>query len=188
MKRIFCVLMCALFALGAVLFTGCASSEEQNSEKLAAPVVSVADDGLAYWDKVEGAIGYEYKINDGKATRVGETTTSIMLFGSEKIVVRAIAVSEANNSDWSEEVRTKQIAQLPKPTLNVAKYGDSTFVTWTKDPRAITYMYRLNADEEKEIGADELGIQIGAQDTLYIKAVGDGISYANSDWAIVKPE
>lgn len=180
--------MCALLTLGTVLFAGCASSEEQSGEKLATPVVTVADDGLASWDKIEGAIGYEYKINDGKATRVSETTTSIMLFGSEKIVVRAIAVSEANSSDWSEAVHTKEIAQLPKPTLNVAKYGDSIFVTWTKDPRAITYMYRLNADEEKKIGADELGIQIGAQDTLYIKAVGDGISYINSDWAIVKPE
>lgn len=191
MKKFFGVLLCALFTLCALLMVGCTPKEAPPvvaSSKLTTPVVTIDEYGFARWQAVEGAVAYEYKINDGKAVKLEAGETAIKIVGSEKIVVRALAQNASFHSDWSAEAGMAQRPQLPKPTLNVSKYGDVVFVTWEKDARAVSYVYRLNNDAEKPIGADEIGLQIGTQDTLYVKAVGDGEDYLDSDWAIVKPD
>ena len=185
-------LLCVLLTLGALFLVGCNKEQEQSSSsvvgELKVPTITIDADGIASWGAIEGAVAYEYKINDGKAIRVEATITKIKVVGTESISVRAIGDGKATTSSaWSEPVRAS-VPQLAKPTLSVQIIGDMAFVTWEKDEHALSYKYRLNAEGEKTLDGDALGMQIGVGDTLYVCAIGDGISYLDSDWAIVKPE
>lgn len=65
------------------------------------PVVEIDDEGNATWAEVANAVGYTYKINDGKEQNT--TNRSVKLQDGETIVVKAISGDAAYvNSDYSD--------------------------------------------------------------------------------------
>ena len=70
-------------------------------EKLAAPAVSISDEGVASWNAVENATGYVYKINGGE--EVETTETSVSLNDGDEIIVKAKGNGETyDDSDYGQ--------------------------------------------------------------------------------------
>ena len=183
MKRILGIILCAL-----MIFTFCACSDDENEGgTLATPVVTVNESNVASWEAIKGAVYYEYQIGDEEPVRVGASTTKIQILIGEKIKVRAIGDGEIYfDGEWSAIATTTAIPQLPKPTLEAQVFDTQIIVTWKKDPRAISYEYRLNSDTDQPFDNDEVGLLITQGDKLYVRAKGDGVNYLDSDWAEMK--
>ena len=72
---------------------------ESGKIKLATPVVTISQSGLASWDSVANASEYEYTIN---GTTVGKTThTNIQLEAGQTIFVKALGTGNYTDSDPS---------------------------------------------------------------------------------------
>ena len=183
MKRLLSVLLCALFVLCLV---GCSDDE---GGRLGTPSVTISDKNIASWQAISGALGYEYKINDGEAISLDKDITKIQLVESESISVRAIGDGEKyTDSDWSETVHAGSVPKLPAPVIEKTVVGEQVLLTWKADERATGYVYRINDGAEATLDSDALGYMVSISDTFYLRAKGDGVSYTDSDWATIKPE
>ena len=72
-------------------------------DKLATPVVTVSDKGIASWAPIANAIGYRYRIGDGE--EMTTTETEIQLKAGDVLRVSAIGDGiDYTDSDYSESV------------------------------------------------------------------------------------
>lgn len=107
MKRILSLLL--LLALCLCCFAACGgddnkkNGENKKAKQLSAPFVKKGD-GVATWEKVENASGYEINIS-GKIVSVDANTTSYPLHHNEVLKVRAVGDGKNyKTSEWSNSV------------------------------------------------------------------------------------
>ena len=184
MKKIACFILClvCLFSLT------CCKDDEDTVHTLSVPVVTIDEQGTASWEPVEGAISYEYKIDDGDARIVDASICKVLLLAGESICVRALGDNEVYlDSQWSENVTFGESNKLATPKVTKAEFGDSHIkVSWELDPLATSYEYRLNSSSDTPLEKGVSSFLIGKGDTFYVRAKGNE-KYIDSDWAIVRP-
>lgn len=186
MKRVFCLILCML----SILFVAsCGDNEDESSndigQLLNTPALSINENGTVSWEAIDGAIGYEYKINDGSIISVDKDTLKLQLLPGESVVVRAKADgSERLDSEWSEAIKNENAARLSKPVLKKTVVGAQILVSWDAIPNASGYEYRLNDSAETPL--DATSFLVNAGDTFYVRANGDDVNYLDSAWAILE--
>ena len=109
MKRILSIFL--TIALCIFCFVACGGDddnnkngkENKNAKQLSAPVVTKGE-GVATWEKVENASGYEISINKNIIS-VDANTTSYPLHDNEVLKVRAVGDGKNyKTSEWSNSV------------------------------------------------------------------------------------
>lgn len=112
---------------------------ESGKIKLATPVVTISQSGLASWDSVANASEYEYTIN---GTAVGKTThTNIQLEAGQTIFVKALGTGNYTDSDPSA------IQKYEKPCEHVDADNDGKCDKCGKDT-AINECDHIDANDD----------------------------------------
>lgn len=173
MKKLLCVALCLALAL---TFFACGEDTD------AVPVISIDESGIASWQEIKGAKGYEYKINDGDVVSVSADVTSLQLISKESIQVRAVFKNSVG--EWSEVAVCLFAKTLPTPVLKLKAIGGQILVSWEVDKNAVSYEYTLNGSAETPILSTSF--LINATDTFRLRAKGDGEVYLDSGWASSK--
>lgn len=154
--------------------------------KLSAPQISVNGDGLASWGEVANATGYIYKIND-ETTEHSAEELSYQLSNGHKISVKATGAEGWFDSDWATAtyIDATKLIKLATPEVTVEEIvaGTSGIAIWKAVDNATGYAYRINGDEEQKVSSSVLSCGLKANDTVTVKALGDGVIYADSEWA-----
>ena len=154
--------------------------------KLDKPVVTVNESGLATWAAVSNADAYAVKVNGG--TPVETEATQYQLANGDKIQVKAISDSaDYTESDWSDEVTyTKTEPQPPvnpvkldKPVVTISEAG---VASWVADTNASSYKYKIGENGEEKV-AEGNSVTLTDGQSIYVKAIGDGTNYTDSDWS-----
>lgn len=150
---------------------------------LETPVVTLSSNGIASWEPVLNATGYACKIN--AATISYTSNLSITLSNNDTLVVMALGdnVNYAN-SDWSNSVTYKEdviieLTKLETPVITLASDGNAT---WEKVNNAIKYEVCLNG-EFFYVDSTSVGIKLEYEESLKIRAIGDGVTFESSDWS-----
>ena len=113
---------------------------ESGKIKLATPVVTISQSGLASWDSVANASEYEYTIN---GTTVGKTThTNIQLEAGQTIFVKALGTGNYTDSDPSV------IQKYEKPCEHVDTDNDGKCDKCGKDT-AINECDHIDANDDE---------------------------------------
>lgn len=113
---------------------------ESGKIKLATPVVTISQSGLASWDSVANASEYEYTIN---GTTVGKTThTNIQLEAGQTIFVKALGTGNYTDSDPSA------IQKYEKPCEHVDADNDGKCDKCGKDT-AINECDHIDANDDE---------------------------------------
>ena len=181
MKKIYCLILCVLCLFCIV------SCKGGDPVTLSTPNPSINEDSMLQWQSVEGATGYEYKINGGEAVRVGSDTLKIKLLPGESACVRAIGDGESHlDSEWSEQVKVAGLSTLAKPKLKATSVGSQVLVSWDAVENASGYEYKLNNGDIIYISATSFFLN--ASDTFAVRANGDGVNYLDSAWATLEPQ
>ena len=135
-----------------------------------------------YWNSVDYAQGYNYKIGeDGEVN----TTRSYYLALSEiptgeKLYVQAYAEG-CTSSEWV--MIYHNVTKLATPEVTVS--GGTA--SWTAIENAEGYLYRINGGEE--IATTALSVSgLEAGDTITVCASTDEFGYGNSDWSEIKTQ
>lgn len=111
------------------------------------------DDGYVIWDAVEGAVGYDVKVN-GSVKRVKET--KYQLTGSEQTRISVIPVGDPNKKCFSEWSQEQTYTLLPRPGLRwdtqfAMDGAPAKSLVWNSDSRADSYAIELTKpDGSKE--------------------------------------
>lgn len=146
-----------------------------------APAVTINASGLATWAAVENATGYVYKIND--AAPVETTTRSVQLKDGESIQVKAVS-DTAEDSAYSAAVKYTAPKQLAAPKVYISKKG---VANWEAVPGALGYAYKVNNGPTELItDLTKLQVQLEKDDTIIVKAIGDGELSLDSDYTAEK--
>ena len=132
------------------------------------PVVRI-NDGYAIWDAVDGAVGYEIKINDNDALQLEANITSYALTDSCTVSVRAIAEVGSNNRDsaWSAPLTYTS----PDACTHVDSDNDGECDACYETVVVVIDIYAINdlhgkfCDTDTQPGVDEL--------TTYLKSRED---------------
>ena len=185
------------------------ASVELTATKLSNPNVSYTVKGSDLqltWDAVEGALRYivEYKTADETAytTVSGLTSTSYAIKNIEVGTIynaRVKAVADktvAINSDWTKlTIRTQAPVKLPTPVVTASSTENSVALSWTPVEGALRYLVQYRAETESSFKTVVVrdatdyalkGLNDGVNYLVKVKAVGDNLDYANSDWASMK--
>ena len=154
--------------------------------KLAAPVVTIDENGLATWEAIENAVSYVFKVNDGN-----EVVTSVRnyrLNEGDSIVVKAKGNGVTFvDSDYSAVVTyTKEAGEEQTPTATklsapVVTVNASGVASWAAVANASGYVYKVN--DGAETSTSELSVQLTNGDYIVVKAKGDGTDYSDSDYS-----
>ena len=163
---------CEGFDLNAILGLG--------GKKLSKPVVTVDKDGLATWQEVRGAVGYEYVLN-GESTHITEQL-SVQLTEGQSISVRALGDGEKyKNSEFSAIVvytPSTVIPTLAAPTVSVDEEG---LATWQAIEGAIGYEYTLG--DQNPQTTQETSVQLANGQSIRVRALGDGTAWLTSAYS-----
>lgn len=177
-KRFF--LFIVVFLLTALSF---ACSDASEPIVLETPKVSINENGLASWKKVENANSYLLKINDGDSQEYFEL--EVQLIDGDTISVKAVSNdSKYADSEYSSPLKyTKQgetvATKLSTPVLNVDKNG---LVKWEKVEGATSYNISKNGSNEY-VNVTDLEYQLEDLDEITVCAVSDSSNYTNSDFS-----
>lgn len=177
-KRFF--LFVAVFLLTALSFA-CHNASEPVA--LETPKVSINENGLASWKKVENATSYLLKINDGDSQEYFEL--EIQLIDGDTISVKAVSnYSKYADSEYSNPLKyTKQggtvATKLSVPVLTIDKNG---LVKWEKVEGATSYNISKNGSTDY-VNVTDLEYQLEDLDEITVCAVSDNSSYSNSDFS-----
>ena len=148
---------------------------------LSIPVVSIDEDGLATWNAVANASGYKYKINNG--TEQSTNSTSIQLTDGDSIVVKAIGDGvDYSDSNYSQSVTYTAPAEPVELTIPVVSVNESGIASWNAVTNASGYKYKINNGTEQS--TTTTSVQLTDGDSIVVKAVGDGVEYADSNYSI----
>lgn len=170
--------ICMCFCLAA-----CDScNDETEPVQLATPVVTVDADGVARWSAIENASGYAYKISNGKEQTTSKT--SVTLTDGQSIAVKAVGDGvNFTDSGYSESKTYEKPAQpvkLGTPTVTIDANG---LASWQAVTNASGYMVKIGDTETEQT---ELTKQLTDGQTIQVKAIGNGIEYADSDYSVAK--
>ena len=164
-------------------------SQELNPIKLAPPLVSISDIGIASWYRVEGAVAYVYKINNEGETRT--QNTSLQLSVGQTITVKAVGDGvNYTDSDYSlgkkyekkgEMSPETQPTKLSSPVVSISDLG---LASWNSVEGAEGYVYKIDGGDE--ITAQFNSVLLLDGQTICVKAVGDNTNYLDSDYSVIK--
>jgi len=151
--------------------------------QLAVPTVTIGEDGLAYWEAVDGATRYQYKIGE---TEMQTAKTSVQLTDGQSICVKAIGDGETySDSEYSEaqtytyvEPEPQVVIGIPEPAggrymrdADVIQDGDIRYVIYTtnatkgEDDNVIAIIKgEKNAEGEWIYGEEKIILAAGQQD------------------------
>ena len=151
--------------LGNAAFSGASKIRVvTEAEKLGTPTVTVTETGIATWQAVTGASGYEYKIGeDGEVTTV--PGSYVQMKNGQTLYVRAIGDNiNYSTGDWSEAVSfTAKALKTPEVTLS------GNVANWTAVAGASGYAYKINDGEEQTTTATSVELLHGQTITVMTK-------------------
>lgn len=120
--KFFAVALVAVMALSVLV--ACDTTKEPT--KLATPVVTVDENGVASWKAIDNAKAYAYKIDGGKETVINKT--SVTLTNGQSITVKAVGNgTDYIDSDYSAAATYK--AADPKPTTGLPTPAAGFYMT-----------------------------------------------------------
>lgn len=171
-------------AVGGGIYRDSAYSEVKTYNKLSKPQITVSGDGLASWGEVANAAGYKYKINDETTEHIAEEH-SFQLSNGHKISVKAIGADGWFDSDWATAtfLDATKLIKLATPEVTVEEV--TGIAIWNTVENASGYAYKINGGEEQTVSSSVLSYGLKANETITVKAVGDGVIYTDSDWSAV---
>ena len=184
-SKILSILLVVCLALSALVgLTSCDDdSPTTTPQKLSAPVVTLTDN-VATWDADSNADKFEISL-DGNLSYVENSVTSKTLTDGQTLKVRAVGDGIAySTSDWSNSVTytaatpTPQPTKLGTPTVTISGEG---LASWTAVANASSYVYKINGGAETPTTATS--VQLSEGQSIVVKAVGNGISYTDSDYS-----
>ncbi len=164
------------------------ANEEEEGENpspniLPAPSLVYAQGGIVRWESVENAVKYEYKYgNDGA---IQETTnTTLELAEQGWFFVRAVGDGMSyQTGEW----KTYHYVAIPKLEVEGVILDKTTgVVSWEKNKYASKYVYKIGENGEI-IDCENTGsVTLSIGQTIYFKAIGNGVDFADSDWLALK--
>ena len=144
---------------------------EKVAQNLSAPEVTIDLDGLATWEPVTGATGYEYVITHSDSTTTTDTITAtqVQLANGDKIKVKSLGDGEDYiSSDYGTEVTYTMVpVTLGVPVVEVNHAG---VASWDAVENAVKYVYVINDGEEQE--TTHRTVQLTNGQSIKVKAVG----------------
>ena len=151
-------------------------------QKLGQVSLTLTND-IITWSPVENAVRYAYQINDGEI--VETTLRKVVLEDGDSIVVKSIGDGENYvDGDYCQPVKyTASVVETPEPeklgTVSVVlNYNEAS---WTAVNNAIRYAYQINDEEVVETTLRSVLLDDG--DRIKVKAIGDGVDYADGDYS-----
>ena len=132
------------------------STEPTAPTALAVPVVTIGEDGLAYWEAVENAVRYQYKIGE---TEMQTAKTSIQLTDGQSIQVKAIGDGENYaDSEYSESLVYTYVEPEPEVVIGIpapaeGRYMRDADVIQDGDTRYVLYTTNATKGEEDNVFA-----------------------------------
>lgn len=199
---IYLAVVCGIFAASGMacgVASGCYSCDKgdgnvvpdtgddtQDEGRLATPVVTL-DGNNAVWDVIDGALGYEYKINGGSSGMIANpNTTYFALKHNQTFKVRALGATVEEDGDWSNEVTYTASSTLALPVVTINEQG---FASWTAVVGAANgYEYLITDKDdttEDVIGTTTkttMDFALSVGQSITVRALGDEITYASGDW------
>lgn len=149
-----------------------------NAPKLKKPQFTFAE-GVLSWEKIDGAVAYEYKFTLDE-TPQSMTGNSITLTEYCTIYVRAVGDNKTCITGlWGT---FKYQPEKLKIGNTVHLNASTGLVEWTRCPGAIRYDYKIGENGEVQDGGKEGSLTLADGQTIYFKAIGDGLNYEDSDW------
>jgi len=149
------------------------------AQKLVPPKPKTVE-GVCSWTAVTGAVAYEYQIDGGQVQQTENTSVALSAYCTLKI--RAIGDGEIyTSSDWYTYVYDAPTKlEVVGVHLNVA----TGVVAW--DGKSVEgvekYVYKIGADGAETDGGISGKVTLIEGEVVYIKAIGDGAEYLDSDW------
>ena len=149
---------------------------------LAAPTVTISEDGKASWNEIANASGYLFKINGG-AEQTAEKR-EVQLEDGQSIAVKAKGDGVSyTDSEWSKtETYTAPVVNNPvkldAPTVTISEDGKAS---WNEIANASGYLFKINGGAEQT--AEKREVQLEDGQSIAVKAKGDGVSYTDSEWS-----
>ena len=152
-----------------------------NFPKLPAPEVTIDSDGVASWEKVDGAIYYAYVIDVGDEMLTDEY--SVLLKENESIKVKAISGSSEYDDSAFSEIKTYikgsvQTTKLATPQVSISSDG---IAAWGKITNAQYYVYVI--DNGAEIKTSECSVKLTENQSIKVKAASDDAKYTESNFS-----
>ena len=149
--------------------------------KLATPVVTIDENGVAKWNAVENASGYKYVIDNAEA--VATTETSVTLGKNQTIKVMAAGDGENYlDSDYSEAKTYEVVPQkLATPVVTIDENG---VAKWNAVENASGYKYVI--DNAEAVATTETSVTLTGGQTIKVMATGDGENFADGDYSEAK--
>ena len=151
-----------------------------NAVQLERPVCTL-ENGVVTWTAVENALYYEYKYEmwtDNNTEIMSSNGFSLPLTDGY-LCVRAVGDGEFySTSNWYQ---VKAPVQLKIEQGTVHLNGNTGEVNWEVKGNAIRYDYRI--DNGAVVNGGRSGkIHLVDGQSIYFKAVGDGVNYLDSEW------
>ena len=159
------------------------SAEFTYTVTLEAPTFNRIRSERVYWNSVDYAEGYNYKIGeDGDVSDNGRTVYIALskIPVGEKLYVQAYA-SGCESTEWV--MIYHNVTKLATPSVTVS----GGIASWGAIENAKGYIYKINGGEEKLTA--ELSVSgLSAGDTVTVCATTDEAAYVNSDWSEIKTQ
>lgn len=149
--------------------------------KLAAPVVTIDEKGVASWTAIDGAIGYKYVIDNAEAVETDKT--SVTLTKNQTIKVMALGNGDDYlNGDYSETATYTIVPKkLGAPVVTIDENG---VASWNAVENASGYKYII--DNAEAVATDKTTVTLTDGQTIKVMAVGDGENFADGDYSEAK--
>lgn len=165
MKKSLIAILCTTALCVAPVMGGCFGS---SSNQLATPVVTVNENGVASWEKVENADGYVYQIDDGEERQTAKL--SVQLEDGQSIKVKALGDGETyTDSAYSASV-TYTYVYVPViglPTPEEGRYIKEADIIQESDTvRYLVYTTNGEVAEEDNVIAVRKG-ELGEDGWVY---------------------
>ncbi|MBR2721643.1 MAG: bifunctional metallophosphatase/5'-nucleotidase [Clostridia bacterium] len=165
-----------------LLLTGLISCDvEADPITLPTPSVTVSKYGVAFWQPVSGAVGYQYRIGHGEVQST--TDCSVSLIQGDTLYVKAVGDGvNTLDSPWSQGIVCdsphapdgKPITLVP-PAVQI---NNSGVAHWIALPGATSYAYKINNGAEQITANCAVELEVGQ--SIAVKAIGDGTRYLDS--------
>ena len=148
MNKLFKLISACLTAVFLLSAVGCSySSPSQALPKLATPVVTIADDGVASWDSVDYAGYYVYVIDEGEEHITDERYARLSF--NESIKVKAVSGNAGYADSEFSNYKTYKYEEKEKLSTPQVSIDDDGIATWGKVDGAQSYIYVIDDGGEK---------------------------------------
>ena len=147
-----------------------------HEKKLDAPIVTIIEN-RAEWNSSECWSGYIYIINDG----VEQYTEDSYVYLNPGDTIKVKSLGNDNgylDSDYSNPVTYPLLTKLETPNISIDNEG---LVSWNEIENASYYLCLY--DNGNEVDVYSTSIQLANNESIQVKAVGDNITYCDSDYS-----